>query len=106
MARARAALDRCPELLEVRLFGSLARGDAAPGSDADLLVELAESRLTFLERIASLQPLFGAVGLGVDLLPYTTAELDALRREANPLLRAAQAEGIVLARRGAPPPTR
>lgn len=33
-----------PEIEEVWLFGSLARGDAVPGSDADLLVVLSGSQ--------------------------------------------------------------
>jgi UTP:GlnB (protein PII) uridylyltransferase len=45
-----------PESERVVLFGSLARGDAAPGSDADLLVVLSHSDLPFLERIPRYLP--------------------------------------------------
>ena len=38
--RARALVERNPDVVEVRLFGSLARGDAHPGSDADLFIVL------------------------------------------------------------------
>jgi hypothetical protein len=38
--RACELLQQRPEVLEVRLFGSLGRGDAAPGSDADLFIVL------------------------------------------------------------------
>jgi predicted nucleotidyltransferase len=38
---------RHPEILEIWLFGSLARGQAVPGSDADVLLILKESDLPF-----------------------------------------------------------
>ncbi len=42
-----------PEVLKVILFGSMARRDAVPGSDVDLLVVVAESGRSFLHRIAN-----------------------------------------------------
>ncbi len=82
-----------PEIERVVLFGSLARGDAAPGSDADLLVVLSHSDLPFLERIPRYLP--DDAGIGVDVFPYTRAELEA-QLAASPGWRAALAEGIVL----------
>ena len=42
--------ERHPEVAEVWLFGSVARGEAVPGSDADLFIILDDCQLPFLER--------------------------------------------------------
>jgi predicted nucleotidyltransferase len=85
---------RHPEIEEVWLFGSLARGDAVPGSDADLLIVLKESTLPFVARSAHYQPDF--CGVGVDILAYTHAELAIMQAEDNPFLRQIQSERILL----------
>lgn len=96
--RARALQAADPQVLEVRLFGSLARDDARPGSDADLLIVLRESRLPFLERAVSLARHFAGVGVGCDVLAYTEAELRGMREEGNAFVRAADRDGITLTR--------
>ena len=65
------------EVLEVWLFGSLARGDAVPGSDADLLIVVADSDLSFYER--GPEYAFDSCGIGVDRFVYTRAEFEQLR---------------------------
>jgi predicted nucleotidyltransferase len=85
------------EIEEVWLFGSLARGDAVPGSDADLLVLLRDSRSSFLDRMAQYQPDF--CGVGVDVFAYTQAEVAGMRAEGNSFLERAQAEGVRLFQR-------
>src|SRR5512139_770419 len=62
-ARAHRLLEERADVLEVRLFGSLARGDAHPGSDADLLIVVRDGAPPFLERIAGLARYFGGVGI-------------------------------------------
>ena len=89
---------RWPELCalgvaELYLFGSLARGEATPRSDADLLLLVGEAP-PFLERPGRYLPLFADLGFPVDLFVYTPKEA-----EANPLARRALAEGRVLAER-------
>lgn len=86
-----------PEIEEVWLFGSLARGDAVPGSDADLLVVLSGSQEAFLDRSVRYQPDF--CGIGVDVLAYTRDEVTQMEAEGNRLLRQAMAEGVCLFRR-------
>lgn len=83
-----------PEIEEVWLFGSLARGDAAPGSDADLLLVLSEASGTFAERIPRYLPT--GLSLGVEVFPYTRVEIDAMLEDENPFIRQALAEGIAL----------
>jgi predicted nucleotidyltransferase len=53
------------EIEQVILFGSLARGEGAPVSDADLLVILSWSVQQFLERIPRYLPVGLPVGVGV-----------------------------------------
>jgi len=88
LARAR------PEITKVMLFGSLARGDAVPGSDADLLVLLSKSDRQFLDRMSSY--VLSAMPVGVDIFPYTEDELTRMTQDGNPFIRHALSEGIVI----------
>lgn len=81
-----------PEVERVILFGSLATGDAVPGSDADLIVILGDSDLPFLERIPRYMP--SDCAIGVDVFPYTRAELDRMLADGNWFVRRALAEGV------------
>lgn len=51
----------------VRIFGSVARGDACPGSDVDILVELEPGR-TLLDHAALLLELEALLGCKVDVV--------------------------------------
>src|SRR3990172_12951268 len=59
--RARSLLEQRPDVLEVRLFGSLASGTPRPGSDADLFVVLRDSAPAFLDRIPDIARYFEGV---------------------------------------------
>jgi len=89
-------------VLGVLLYGSLARGDYAPGSDADLLVVLSDSS----EPPANRPPLLPVLGLPIchELLVYTEDELE--QRANLPFLRRVLAEGRWLSQRTdwQPPP--
>lgn len=88
---AREMASEHPELIGVVLFGSIARGDAVPGSDIDLLLVLRDSELSFLDRLSrySRGP---AHGLAVEVLPYTVTEI--ARQESEPgIVRTALEEG-------------
>ena len=84
-----------PEIEQVLLFGSLARDQAVPGSDADLLLVLSASSETLLERIPRYLP--EGVSVGVDVFPYTRTEISSMLAAGNVFIRQAMAEGIVLA---------
>ena len=81
-----------PEVKRVLLFGSLATGQAVPGSDGDLLVILHDCALPFLDRI----PLYTPVGcsVGLDVFPYTEREMESMQSAGNWLIKRAFAEGI------------
>ena len=83
-----------PEVRKVILFGSLARGDAVPGSDVDLIVVLSATDKAFLERIPLYTP--SPFPVGIDVFPYTQQEMETMLQEKNPFLRQALAEGITL----------
>ena len=85
-------IKRHPEIEQAILFGSLARGDAVPGSDADLLLILRESNFQFLDRCKKYHP--GNVGLGVDVFAYTRLELDSMIAADNKFVIHALREGI------------
>jgi len=83
---------RRPEIERVILFGSLATGRAVPGSDADLLVILTHAEQSFLARIPRYIP--EGCRIGVDVFPYTHAEVAEMQAAGNPFLTRALAEGV------------
>ncbi|MBI4362762.1 MAG: nucleotidyltransferase domain-containing protein [Euryarchaeota archaeon] len=77
----------------ILLVGSRARGDADRWSDTDIVV-VARTRLPFVERLRRAALLCPAPG--VDILVYTPEELEQMRRQGNPFVRAFLREGRVL----------
>ena len=80
-------LNRHPEVEEVVVFGSFERGTWAPGSDLDVFVRLSSADRPIRERITRLLP--GAFPVGIDLFPFTTAEIE--ERRPSPMLDAVDA---------------
>lgn len=95
--RARALVVHDPRVMAVGLFGSLARGQALPSSDADLLIVLhVHSNPRWFDRISDYDSAFENTGLPVEVFPYTWQELS--RRVSQPgMLRTALRESIPLA---------
>ena len=79
-ARSLKSQDR--NVVSVWLFGSLARGDYLPGSDADLLIVLEKIDGPLSARIDRFADRFAGVGVPVDLFPVSEAELG--EREEDP----------------------
>jgi predicted nucleotidyltransferase len=77
------------------MFGSRARGDARPGSDLDLMIEM-ETPDPPAERARVIDALFGLRRWAMDLVVYTPREVQEQRQYRNSLLRAIEAEGKVL----------
>jgi predicted nucleotidyltransferase len=92
-------LEQRPDVLEVRLFGSLVTGAARPGSDADLFIVVRDGAPPFLDRIAELAPYFTGVGIGCDVIAYTESECQVLAERHDAFARAVLDEGIPLAQR-------
>ncbi len=82
-------------VLEVSLFGSLARGRAVPGSDADILIVLKSSPRPPLERVTDFMDFFSGLGIGVDIFPYTREELE--KHEDDPFLQQILRDRVKLA---------
>jgi uncharacterized protein len=81
------ALARRHGARNVRIFGSVARGDAGPASDVDFLVELEEGRSLF-DHAALLLDLKDLLGCDVDVVTDRGLKLrirDRVLREAVPL---------------------
>lgn len=72
---------------DVRVFGSVARGDARPGSDIDLLARL-DPEVTLLRQAALVRHLETLLGCRVDLVSERALRprvRDRVLREAVPL---------------------
>jgi predicted nucleotidyltransferase len=98
-AHARALAVRCPEIEEISVFGSLVKGTAVPGSDVDLLIVLGASDRPFLDRISAYLP--GVFPCGIDVFPYTRAEIARMANARNPFICAALSEGRTIFKRSA-----
>jgi Nucleotidyltransferase domain len=96
-AQVRAAVDRFAHSLmasnrsvqEIVVFGSFERGNYGPGSDVDVFVLLTHSDKSIRDRIPDLLPLEFPVPM--DVFPYTTDEVEALK--PSPVLDAVAASG-------------
>ncbi|MEJ5376123.1 MAG: nucleotidyltransferase domain-containing protein [bacterium] len=103
--RAVAELIQCAQRLMVEdhrvlcvgLFGSLARGEAVPSSDADLLIVLKEHSMgLWFERISEYADAFGSCSLPVEVFAYTVEELRRMLSEHSGFLRGALRELVPL----------
>lgn len=81
-------------VLAVVLFGSLAKGEATPASDADILILLRESKKRFTDRIPNFLP--ERIGISSDIFPYTIDEFRALLRENRGMAKEISENGIAL----------
>ena len=79
---------------EAWLFGSLARGNATPRSDVDLLIVLDQDARRPMDRIPEFLLLLEDLGRPTDVLVLTAAEWKA--REGTALHREVVARGIQL----------
>ena len=96
---AQGLLIRHPEVTAVILFGSLARGDYAPGSDADLLLFLDSDKRRLIDRIPDYLREFLDAPVPVEVFPYTKDEVDRMRASGNHFIERALREGVTLAER-------
>lgn len=91
---ARRLATKHPEIRRILLFGSLGRGDAVPGSDADLLLVLERCDLPFRDRLASYR--LGRCPVPVEVFPYLESEISEMLHEGNQFLKQALTEGITV----------
>lgn len=99
IARIAAAIRAEIPQAEVRLFGSRARGQAGPDSDADLLITVPDAWLTQHNRFQVLGRLsrqFSSHQLPLDLLLYSHGEVAARRACDQAITSVACREGILL----------
>lgn len=82
------------DVIEVSLFGSLARGNYAPGSDADIFILLREDSRRFIDRIPEFLSHFSDVGVPIEAFPYTLEELRKM--EDSNFIKAVLKEKMVL----------
>jgi hypothetical protein len=90
-------LDKIATILEMRIFGSRARGDAAPDSDLDVFIEV-ESLTPDLRR--RIDEIAWEVGFELDYvispIVVTSDQLQAGPMGASPLILKIEQEGVSL----------
>lgn len=102
-AALRQAVDRIVERFspeKIILFGSQARGEGGPDSDADLLVVMPVNGSKRLQAVQMDLALEG-VPIPIDLVIVTPDELEKDTDAAGPIMREAVSEGRVLYERAA-----
>ena len=90
------------EPVAVVLFGSMARGEAGPSSDVDVLVvrplDVAVDDPQWAEDVAArAEQIPRWTGAACNVLEYDASELGHLAREGDPLVDALQRDGVTLA---------
>ena len=80
---------------KIILFGSYARGDAGPDSDADLLIVMNSGKNRRLRKIEILSNLAG-IGLPKDIIIVTPEELEKYADEIGTIVYPAVREGKIL----------
>ncbi|HYG65137.1 MAG TPA: nucleotidyltransferase domain-containing protein [Thermoanaerobaculia bacterium] len=88
-----------PEIAEVVLFGSVARGSATPESDIDILLIVDETGVPFLLRADPYRDVFADLPFDVFPLAYTQSERERMLREGNLFLCSAFEDAVYLYRR-------
>ncbi len=83
-----------PEIVEIRLFGSLARGTRNPYADADVLVVIDATDLPFRDRLPRYKPIDCPVPM--DLTVCTRSELERELAAGNRFVTRIMGESIVL----------
>jgi len=83
-------------VLDIKLFGSLTKGNFIPGSDADILIVLKRDSRRMMDRIPEFLAFFGNVDLPVEVFPYTENELEKMQADGNRFIREAVESGIRL----------
>jgi len=100
-ARAEEIARARPDVVAVWLFGSLARGTAAPGSDADLYVIVRDAEESILERGLAFSRAFSGLGIGCDVIVHTESEHRERTLRGDAFTGTVLREGVCLARREA-----
>jgi len=83
-----------PEVIKVAVFGSLARDEAVPGSDVDLLLILRESSLPLPDRFSKYRP--ERFRVCVEVFAYTLDEVKERLSEGDFFLKRALSEAVTL----------
>jgi len=87
------------KVMEISLFGSLARGNYTGRSDADILIILKEDSRRFIDRIPHYLASFLYADVPVDVFPYTEEELKQLGMGGNLFIKGILNDKIILTNR-------
>ena len=97
VAVAQQLLESRADVIEVSLFGSLVRGNYAPGSDADIYILLTEDTRKITDRIPEFLGYFSKVGIPIEVFPYTLEETEKMSEGS--FIKTIQREKVILSSR-------
>jgi uncharacterized protein len=80
---------------KIILFGSAAKGDLGPDSDADFLIIKKDTPLYGLDRIRQLSRMIER-NIAIDLIVYRPEEVEERLRLGDPFLKSIMQEGKIL----------
>jgi uncharacterized protein len=81
---------------DVKLFGSLSKGNFVPGSDADVLIVLKNDSRRMIDRIPEYLDFFMRVPFPVEVFPYTEEEISRMSADGNRFILNAVENGLDL----------
>ena len=97
VAVAQQLLESRADVIEVSLFGSLARGSYAPGSDADIYILLREDPRKITDRIPEFLDSFSKIGVPIEVFPYTLKETEKMSE--GDFIKTIQRDKVILSSR-------
>ncbi len=83
-----------PNVLQIILYGSVAKGRYTPESDIDILIVVRESNSKFLERRDAFFPHFLHLPMDVDIKVYTFGEVKKMLENGNPFMKEVMETGM------------
>lgn len=88
-----------PNVLQIILHGSVAKGNYTPESDIDIMIVVREAARSFLLRRDAFALSFLDLPLEADIKVYTRDEVEKMRQSRNPFIEDVLKLGIRLASR-------
>lgn len=92
---ARAVKEDNAEVLDIRMFGSVAKGEDTGKSDVDIVITISDSDEDIFHRSLKFRRYFD-IEVPVDVLVYTKNEMDEMLKQGNYFIKGILRDGTLL----------